>query len=156
MNEINQTICRYDWDDVFYAIRSAYAEYSDGRARHEALANARGIPTTDYLAAKLTRAAQETIDFTFQSDHDWKAVFQVARTVCLDFEEYSREEWIAQARHSRLSRGDLLAARLTRYMGETIDFNDFLRFNMLSDSASRLESVDSSDGRMPPVAESRR
>ena len=51
MKKFNQTICSYDWDDVFYVIRKEYAEFSDDRARHKALSNVRFIPFRDYLAA---------------------------------------------------------------------------------------------------------
>ena len=120
---------RINWDDVYYAIRTTLVDVEEDKARHKMLAARREVGRYEYLASLLTRAVQETVDFTYQETYDWKAVYTILTNVCEDFEKGSRDNWKANALKSKRDFRDYTCATLTRYVAEVIDFKDYMSAN---------------------------
>jgi hypothetical protein len=53
-----------DWDAVYYAIRTELAKATADAGRYKLLAEASEVSLDEYVAAKLTRSIQASIDTT--------------------------------------------------------------------------------------------
>lgn len=130
---MTETACErktYDWDQVNDVVESIYAECCKERQAMERKAAYQNLSVPEYLAARITHSVQEVIDFNFQSRHNWSGMYEVLKSVCSDFEGDSSEYWGKEARTRKRSRHEYLAARLTRYIGEIVDFESYHAYCM--------------------------
>ena len=127
---------RFDWIEVNYAFLRIVNDHNANKLLYQDQAIFRGMTEADFLCGKLTRAAQELIDYKLDHNYPWKEIHRILRGYCKAYCENLTGFWPREAKNAGMLETNFFAISVSALIALAIDCKDFESWNLCKNAAS--------------------